>query len=337
MRWPLIAASVLVPFASRAADPPKDKQTDVPFSNPGNKYRVVGKLGVPFGEVVKVQGVVVEGPFKGYEGGSNLRVQRVNGKATQEDVQIKLTGDFEKKGKSKLELPKAESGKTYEFEGYETGQFVGIPWEAYKRQELILQTTGHYFHHELIVYTGKATDAIAWSPADFVDREALLEGKAVSRDKKAYIDGDGWKLLTDAAAAWPKELEGKTVEGLGTMRKADGGYKLEKGVTRLVKLEDQKGRAVELRGTAWSRNDHWWFDYRGTPLYVEDMAKLPGWKGDLHGGPVLITGSLDEADMLDIDRISLDTNPPKKKYYIVRKAGWKSLDALLSHERVERK
>jgi hypothetical protein len=291
--------------------------------------------------VVTVQGVVVEGPFKGYEGGPNLRVQRINGKATQVDIQIPLSPYFYDFGKKALDgdaLPKLENGTTYEFEGYETGGYVGIPGEPYKKADIMLQTTGHYFRLRYTVYKGKKIESIVWSPADFIDREALLEGKAVSREKKAYIDGDGWKLLTDPAAAWPKEFEGKTVEGLGTMKKADGGeYKLEKGITRLVKLEDQKGRAVELRGIPLSLNGHWWFVYRGTALYVEDMEKLPGWKGVFHGEPVLITGTLDEADMPDLDQISIKNVPDKKKYYIVRKAAWKPLDALLAPERVERK
>lgn len=187
-----------------------------------------------------------------------------------------------------------------------------------------------------MVYKGKKTERIVWAPADFVDREALLEWKAVSRDQKAYIDGGGWRLLTDPAAAWPKDAEGKTVEGFGTVKKADGKFRLEKGTTRLVKLEDQRGRAVELRGTAWSLNGHWWFEYRGTRLYVEGMKDLPGWKSGLHGCPLIITGTLDEANLPDIDQISIKNDPDKKKYFIVRKAGWKPLDALLAPERVER-
>lgn len=338
MRSLLVAAVALTPFALRADDPPKAKPVDVPVSKLGDKFRLVGKLGVELGEVVTVQGFVVDGPSKGYEGGPNLRVQRINGKATQQDIQIRLIPyftDFGKEGVDGKDLPKLKNGTTYEMEGYETGRFVGIPGEAYKKAGIVLQTAGHHFLTYLTVYKVNAIDPIVWSPADFVDREALIEGKAVSRDKRAYIDGDGWKLLTDPVAAWPKEFEGKTVEGLGTVKKADSGeYKLEKGVTRLVRLEDQLGRSVELRGIAWS--SPWHFVYRGTDLYVEDMEKLPGWKG-MHGKPVVITGTLDEADMPDINWHNRDSNPPKKKYFIVRKAGWKPLDALLAPERAERK
>jgi hypothetical protein len=334
-----VSTSPAAGAADGPAENPKPKPVDVPLSNPGGKFRIVGMLGVPFGEVVKVQGVVVEGPLLGFEGGPNLLVQRINGKATQKHIQIKLeNARFEKKDKIERELPRVEPSKTYEFEGYETGGFAGIPYEVQQRWAMGLQTTDHYFRHELNVRTVKAIDAIVWSPADFVGREALLDGKAVSRNNKAYIDGSGWKLLTDRIAAWPKEFEGKTVEGLGTMMKADGGeFKLEKGVTRLVKLGDQKGRAVALRGTAWSMNGHWWLEYRGTELYVDGMKYLPGWNVYLHAAPVLISGVLDEAMLPDLSQITLKSCPNLKKYFIVRKPSWKPLDALLAPERVERK
>lgn len=281
---------------------------------------ITATLGVPFGTMITVQGVVVEGPGKGYEGGPNLRVQRINGKATQQDIQIKLRGGFEG----------VEPGKTYEFEGYETGGFVGMPRERYIA--LGLQTTGHYFRHELSVHSGKAIDAIAWSPADFAGREALLEGTAVNRDNRSYIDGNGWSLLTDPAGPWPKELEGKTVETLGAIAKADGEYRLEKGVARLVKLEDQKGRAVELRGKAFPNQGRFGFEYRGTTLVIELKEKLPGWQeeSDLHGRPVIITGTLEEAELPD----PMDKRA-KKKTFIIRKAAWKRLDTLLAPERIE--
>jgi hypothetical protein len=204
---------------------------------------------------------------------------------------------------------------------------------VFKRADLAVQTTGFYFRHELVIYKGKITVPIVWSPADFVDREALLEGRAVSRYRKAYIDGDGWRLLVNPAATWPKEFEGKTAEGMGTVKKGDGEYWLNRGTTRLVKLNDQLGMQVALRGRAWSLNGHWWFEYRGTKLYVEDMKDLPGWKGDLHGASLLITGVLGEANLPDLDQIGLKPDRDLKKYFIVRKAGWKLLNALLAPER----
>lgn len=305
------------------------KPIDVPVSKLGTKYRLLGKLQKPLGTVVTVQGLVVDGPFKGHEGGPNIRIQRIDGRATQEHIQIKLNADSDDPGIAQLEL-----GRTYELKGYETGKFVGLPNGA-PGPENGGATTGFYFSHSFNVITIKRFEPIRWSPADFVDREALLEGKAVSHGKQAYIAGKNWRLLVDTDAVWPKDYEGKTVEGFGMVRRADkpGTYSLAKAATRLVKLEDQVGRKVTLRSTAWSMNGHWWLNYRGTDLYVEDMNELPKWDVDLHGSHVLIEGVLDEALLPDIRQITLKNNRDKIKYFIVRKASWKPIDALLFPER----
>src|SRR5437764_762514 len=106
MRWFLLVVAVcaLMSPAAQAADlpevKPNDKPQDVPLTRLGEKFRLIGKLGRPLGEVVTVQGFVVAGPYKGFEGGPNLRVQRINGRATQEDIRILLKpyfGDFGEK------------------------------------------------------------------------------------------------------------------------------------------------------------------------------------------------------------------------------------------------
>jgi hypothetical protein len=100
-----------------------------------------------------------------------------------------------------------------------------------------------------------------------------------------------------------------------------------------VRLGDQRGRQVELRGTAWSLNGHWWFEYRGIQLYVDGMNKLPGWKAALHGSPMVITGTLDEDNLPNINQIAIKSKPDKAKYFIVRKPKWQPLKELLAPER----
>ena len=319
----------------------EDKPLDIPLSKLGSQYRLIGKLREPLGTVVTVQGIVVEGAFKGYEGGPNVRVQRINGRATQDDIQIRLHPYFGKFGEKAFmgkQLPKLEDGQTYEFEGYESGEFVGIPKEAYERAGRPLQSTGFYFSHHYIVYQGKKIGSVVWAPADFVDREVLLKGRAVNRNKMAYIDAAYWQLLVDAKAIWPKELDGKNVEGRGIVRKTVEAttYQLENGTTRPVALQDQLRHQVSLRGRAWSMNGHWWFEYRGIDLYVEGMKDLPNWSANLHGEAVLITGVLEEALLPALDQIVLKVDRDLKKYFIVRKPSWKPIDALLSPERVDR-
>ena len=71
---------------------------NIPVEELGKAYQLVGKLHALFGQIVCVEGVVVEGPFKGC-GGPNLRAQRIRGEATQQDIQIQLRPYFTDWGK----------------------------------------------------------------------------------------------------------------------------------------------------------------------------------------------------------------------------------------------
>lgn len=325
--FPVLVLCVVVVAPLMAQVKPKD----VPLSKVGTDYRLIGKLNEPLGTVLTVQGVVVRSNTKLYENKLLLLVQRIDGRATQVNTTIEILPavwtDID------TELPKLNYGMSVELRGYETGQFYGVPRKALDETGARPALPEFFFRHAFVYHTAKVTDPIRWSPAEFVDREALIEGLAVSSGGKAYIDGSRWRLLVDPDNAWPKAIDGKTVEGRGTIRKADiaGIFRLEKGTTRLVHLRDQVGLPVTLRGTAWS-NNHWWFNYRGTDLHVEGMNELPGLNGDFHAEPVLITGILEEAILPEPSQ-ALNTKAKKAKYFIVRKPTWKPIDALLSPER----
>lgn len=65
---------------------PAGEPQNIPVAQLGEQFQLIGKLHVPLGKVIEIEGVVVEGPFKGYEGGFSLRVQRIHGRVTQEDI-----------------------------------------------------------------------------------------------------------------------------------------------------------------------------------------------------------------------------------------------------------
>lgn len=91
---------------------------------------------------------------------------------------------------------------------------------------------------------------------------------------------------------------------------------------QLLKLDDQLGKIVKLRGRAISLNGYWWFTYHRTDIYVENMENLPNWTVNNHFRPIEITGILDQAVLPRIDQIMLKTNRDNKLYYIIRKASW---------------
>lgn len=94
----------------------QDIKTSVPIFNLGDRFELVGELGVKLGETTTVEGTVVEGPFKGYEGGPNLVVKVVNGKSTQHLIRIPISPYFGEFGKATFDgkpLPNCENGSTY--------------------------------------------------------------------------------------------------------------------------------------------------------------------------------------------------------------------------------
>jgi hypothetical protein len=323
----------------------KDPQ-NVPVDQLGKEFQLVGKLHAPLGDVVRVEGVVVEGEFKGYEGGPNLRVQRIQGKATQKDIQIPISpyfGEWGEDANSDGEsLSKLEMGKTYEMEGYETGGYVGIPAKAYKNAGVAIQTANHYFRTSFHVYKAKVIEPLRFTPADFEGRRALMQGTARTQKNQSLMDGEGWSVIVNPKSPWPQNVEGKLIETDGMYNPDKGLYNTEvkqkmfnllDGTWRLVRLEDQLGQTVALRGCARSLNGIWWFHYRGTDLYVENMAELQGWTSENHWRPMVIHGTLEKAKLPRVDQVSLKSDRDLKEYYIVRKATWEPLPELLGVER----
>ena len=315
----------------------QDNPTKVPVVPPSANFELVGELGTKLGSTVTLEGIIVEGRFKGYEGGPNLLVQKIDGVGTQRVVQLPVSpyfGKFGEKISDKAALPKIANGLTFRLRGYETGGFVGIPSDAYGEAGIPLQTTGFYFRNSFVVFNGEKIDALVWSPLDFIDKDALLSGTARNHNDSAMIESDSWKLLVDGVEKWDESEVGKLAEAFGTVSKtaSENVFTLKNASKRLVLLGDQVGRPVVLRGTARSLNGHWWFNYRGTDMYVEKMSELPNWTGNNHWRPIEIFGNLEEDLLPRIDQISLKHERDLKKYYIVRNPKWKPIDGLLTPE-----
>ncbi len=315
----------------------QETKTPVSLDWPGDRFVLVGRLGIKLGEMTTVEGRVVKGPKKGSEGGPNLLVQRVNGKATQHRIQVPIEPYFGEFGEANFDgkpLPLCKPGSTYRLRVYETGRFVGVPDAAYEEAGIGLQTSGFYFRSSLCVLSGNQIDPVRWDPVDFVDREALLFGVAKNENCTPTIEASAWKLILSDANKWEDAQVGKQAEVFGTIRatKEKNVYRVEQCRPRLVSLADQLNKTVALRGTARSWNDHWWFNYRGTDLYVEGMAELPNWTPENHWSPMEISGCLEQAELPRIDQISRKPDRDLATYYIIRRPKWTPLKELLTPE-----
>ncbi len=297
------------------------------------KYKFIGRLGEEMGDTLTVRGFIVEGYYKSNERGPNLVVQMIRDSSIQELLQIPLSPFFLEFG-TKL-LPKIENNSTYSLRVYETGGYVGKPQPAMQEWGNIFQSSGFGFSNRLVVVSGKKIEPIEWSPIYFLGRNALLSGTAINENDTAVIQTSKCKLKLIGSPKWTNSEMGKLAEVYGLIRetKTEGVYDVENCQHRLVSLKDQLGKTVKLRGTAWSMNGYWWFNYRGTDMYVEKMDELPGWKTeDHHGRPIEITGILEQRELPRIDQITLKTNRDSQLYYIVRKASWISIEELLTPE-----
>ena len=177
----------------------------------------------------------------------------------------------------------------------------------------------------------------------FSGEKALIAGIAKSVEGDSALVGDGWVVIVKRGEKWADGIEGKKIESYGlynpdatwkeNAKFARRKFDLVDGWWRLIALEDQIGRKVFLRGKAYSLNGVWWFEYRGTKLYVDGLEKLPGWTSRNHGRPMQIEGTLERARLPSLEQISLKADRDLADYFIVREPSWKPLPALLAPER----
>jgi hypothetical protein len=294
-----------------------------------------GRLHVPLRAHVVLQGLLIMGPPKGFEGGTNIRVQRIDGRATQERIRLKLAVTnpagvhWEKICDGVYQYPHV--GQTYELEGYEDGVFQG-PTSEDLRAGVAVQAPSRYFTPHFVTLRAKRIDRVVLTPTDFVGREMLVEGIARSSQGRALLAGEGWSAVQEHVAGWPADVEGKPVQTRAVVRQTPTGELTVDGPWHLMRLEDQVGRNVELRGVVLAVNDHWWFVYRGTNLYVDDMQHLPTWSADLWWAPVEVRGRLERAVLPRIDQITLKSPPDPAMQFVVREGVLLRTTELLSPE-----
>lgn len=290
-----------------------------------------GRLGLPLKTPVILEGFVIEGPFKGFEGGPNLVIQRIDGKAAQKYIRIRLwkDADPEYPGTKPDRRSTFPIGLWLRLNGHEDGEIIGGEKNP-DPDGLPLQTYGGpTYIPTFVVQKLERIEPIALHPQEFVDRKALFEGTALHIGGKPYLVGNGWLFAFPKVAIWPNEFLGKRIEVIGTVRASaeSGSYESDDVAARLVSLKDQIGRTISLRGTTKSMNGRWWFDYRGHKIHVEKMDRLSS--DDYHFKPTQVDGVLEVA-MLPAAEYNGDERLAPR--FIVRQATWKRIEPLLTPE-----
>ena len=105
-----------------------------------NKVNIIGALNIPIGEIVTIEGVIIDDTYtkaKSDLGKVLLKVQSINGKKLEEEIIIQINIFVW----SNINEPEVNDYKKYI--GYETGEMRGIPYKAF---DYMPQVTTEEFH-----------------------------------------------------------------------------------------------------------------------------------------------------------------------------------------------
>lgn len=136
----LIACILLIGFASASVSGDEIQQINYAMLN--DNVRIVGSLGSFLGEIITVEGIVIDGSrrrIKSETGKTLLKVVTVNGKKLEEPVII----PFSIFKWTDVKMPKVNDPFT--FIGYESGEMAGIPQKAFQYMPQVATTDYHFF------------------------------------------------------------------------------------------------------------------------------------------------------------------------------------------------
>jgi hypothetical protein len=283
----------------------QDQRKSIPIKNPGPEFKLVGQLGEELGTSLDLVGIIFDSPTKGDIGASQILVQKLGDTMTQEVIKIPLPESFD----DRKALATKRNHGTFRLRGYESGEFTGIPDQAYKEIGRDMARRGFGFENYFVITRLEKIEPVEWSPRDFVDRPALLFGTAKNDGQTATIHGNGWKVLVPGVEPWADWQVEKLAEVYGTVQATDDPdvFRVANGRHRLVNLADQLGQPVRLRGRLWDRNREWYFRYRGIDLFVEMKVELPT-RRELYADPwaaVEIAGTLEMEKLPNVDQYLL--------------------------------
>lgn len=312
MRTAMVAAAVVICWTSCTQAPAADVAREVPAS--GGEQMTVDGVRFPFDTELEFEGPIVATSYRAYFALATLQLRRIDGKATQIELEVRLNSDSEEMRKR---LDKLKPGESYAVRGrLRNGRF-------------------HRTHSVCIVDVDRirAIPAVSLGPADFVDRRATFVGVAAPHGKLAI--GDVSASLA-GVASWPAGVEGKRVSVTGIMRRQPGGipageFRFDDPQWTKADLADRVGDDIVLDGDLYSLNGVWWFHYHDTKL---DLTAAAGptlrFDANLHAASVRVSGRLLRQDRPSLDQISLKKARDLVPTFVVRGAKVERLEGAAS-------
>lgn len=275
------------------------------------EHAVIDGVTIPYGQELEVVGQGLEPDDMDRNGQQCLEVSRVNGRANQDQISCYLLGGARL---SNGDLETLKPGQWYRARGILAD---GSPW---RRLPAI----------KLVAVKIEAVPPTPAGLADFVDREAEFVGTAAAA---GVLQIANLTARLEGVDEWPVGTAGKRVLARGTIRTDGAVWRFERASWHLVELADRVGDEVSLDGRFWTHNFGWWFEYRGTKLYVTDAQDHPvELKQDNHGRRVRVSGKLAQQARPSIEQVRVNSYGELQDYFVVRKARLEFLEPEVTYE-----
>jgi hypothetical protein len=123
----------------------EDSLKTKPLSVTSSKF--MGKLGLPLGTVVKVEGIFYSGDktrTKALSGLMLMEISNVAGKPITPPVVLRFSGN-------KKLFPNPKDGNKFSVYTYETGGYTGIPHKAFQHIPIVTTTSFHFESHLILL------------------------------------------------------------------------------------------------------------------------------------------------------------------------------------------
>ncbi len=145
-------------------------------------------------------------------------------------------------------------------------------------------------------------------PGEFVGRSVTFEGVTQPGELPTvnFLDSGVAVHLVDAKG-WTPALAGKHISVSGTIVEIDDKqFGVSSPIWKLVNLNDQVDKMVEISGFLQSLNGHWWFNYgEDRVVLISSHGPQLKFNSDAHGRRATVKGRLVKQSRPSLNQISL--------------------------------
>jgi hypothetical protein len=270
---------------------------------------VIGGERIPFGVDVEIDGPCVDNDDYGMAySGFRIKANHINGKPTSQSFEFVIYPGDQKDAPTRETIKKIEIGDYYRARG----RLTDACFTPSANSCLIVVSRLESIEPKPLTF------------ADFIDQPASLEGEAVQGGR--FRIGDQVAKIGDLQT-WPPKTDGKKICVLGIIRQSADGWRVEKPEWSFVELEDLLNQDVFLEGALLSLNDHWWFSYRETRIYLcHRDGPILDFDSDSWRQTVRVRGRLVRQNRPSLKQISLKSARDLIPTFVIRGAEVEYLD-----------